>query len=91
MEERATREGLPYVYVDGVYLKRSKGGSYENLVAMVTISVNDDGYREVIGATEGLAEFSECRREFLSWLKSRGLRGVYMLAGDKAAGMVGSR
>ena len=29
-------------------------------------------------------------RGFLSWLKSRGLRGVRMFTGDKAAGMVGS-
>lgn len=29
-------------------------------------------------------------REFLSWLKSPGLRGVRMFTGDKAAEMVGS-
>lgn len=29
-------------------------------------------------------------REFLSWLKSPGLRGVRMFTGDKVAGMVGS-
>lgn len=79
----------PYVCVDGIYLKRSWGGSYENVAVMVAIGVNDDGYREVIGAAEGLAESAECWREFLSWLKSRGLRGVRTLAGDKAAGMVG--
>ena len=76
----------PYVYVDGIYLKRSWGGSYENVAAMVAIGVNEDGYREVIGC----AESSECWRDFLSWLKSRGLRGVRMFVGDKAAGMVGS-
>lgn len=52
---------------------------------MVAIGVNDDGYREVIGATEGFTESSECWRELLSWLKSRGLSGVRMLTGDKAA------
>ena len=80
----------PYVYVDGIYLKCSWGGSYENVAVMVTIGVNDDGYREVIGAAEGFTESAECWRELLSWLKSRGLRGVRMFAGDKAAGMVGS-
>ena len=77
----------PYVYVDGIYLKRSWGGSYENVAVMVAIGVNDDGYREVIGAAEGFTESAECWREFLSWLKSRGLRGVRMFTGDKAAGM----
>ena len=80
----------PYVYVDGIYLKRSWGGSYENVAVMAAIGVNDDGYREVIGAAEGFTESAECWREFLSRLKSRGLRGVRMLTGDKAAGMVGS-
>ena len=80
----------PYVYIDGIYLKRSWGGSYENVAVMVAIGVNEDGYREVIGCAEGFAESSECWRDFLSWLKSRGLRGVRMFTGDKAAGMVGS-
>ena len=43
----------PYVFVDGIYLKRSWGGSFENVAVMVAIGVNDDGYREVIGAAEG--------------------------------------
>ena len=80
----------PYVYVDGIYLKRSWGGSYENVAVMVAIGVNGDGYREVIGCAESFTESSECWRDFLSWLKSRGLRGVRMFIGDKAAGMVGS-
>ena len=86
-----TRE-YPYVYVDGIYLKRSRGGSYENVAVMAAIGVNEDedGYREVVGCAEGFTEPSECWRDFLSWLKSRGLRGVRVFAGDKAAGMVGS-
>ncbi len=87
---RPLERAYPYVYVDGIYLKRSWGGSYENVAVMVAIGVNDDGYREVIGAAEGLAESSECWRDFLSWPGSRGLRGVRMFTGDKAAGMVGS-
>ena len=80
----------PYVYVDGIYLKRSWGGSYENVAVMVAIGVNEDGYREAIGCAEGFTESSECWRDFLSWLKSRGLRGVRAFTGDKATGMVGS-
>ena len=80
----------PYVYVDGIYLRRSWGGSYENVAVMVAIGVNGDGYREVVDCAEGFTESKECWRDFLSWLKSRGLRGVRMFVGDKAAGMVGS-
>ncbi len=80
----------PYVFVDGIYLKRSWGGSFENVAVMVAIGVNDEGYREVIGAAEGFTESAECWREFLSWLKGRGLSGVRMFTGDKAAAMTGA-
>ncbi len=87
---RPLEHAYPYVFVDGIYLKRSWGGSFENVAVMVAIGVNDDGYREVIGAAEGFTESAECWREFLSWLKSRGLRGVRMFTGDKAAAMTGA-
>lgn len=46
----------PYVYVDGIYLKRNWGGEYENVAILVAIAVNEDGYREVLGAAEGMKE-----------------------------------
>ncbi len=46
----------PCVYVDGIYLRRSWGGEYENVAILVAIAVNEDGYREVLGATEGMKE-----------------------------------
>lgn len=87
---RPLERAYPYVYVDGVYLKRSWGGACENVATMVAIGVNDDGCRKVIAAAEGFTESSERRRDFLSWLRSRGLRGVRVIVGDKATGMVGS-
>lgn len=87
---RPLARACPYVYVDGIYLKRAWGGAYENVPVMAAVGVNDDGYREVVGAAEGLAESGECWRGLLSWPRSRGLRGVKMLAGDKAAGMTGA-
>ena len=80
----------PYVYVDSIYLKRSWGGSCGNVAVMVAIGANEDGHRGAIGCAEGFTESAECWREFLSWLKGRGLSGVRMFTGDKAAGMVGS-
>lgn len=87
---RPPGRAYPYACVDGICLKRSRGGACENVAAMIAIGVNDDGHREVIGAAEGFTESSECRRGFLSWLWSRGLHGVRMVVGDKASGMVGS-
>lgn len=80
----------PYVFVDGVYLKRSWGGSYENVSVMVAIGVNGDGDREVIGCAEGFAESKDSWKEFLLWLRGRGLSGVRMVTGDKSLGMLGA-
>ena len=46
------------MYVDGIYLKRNWGGEYENVAILVAIAVNEDGYREVLGAAEGMKEDS---------------------------------
>ena len=75
--------------VDGIYLRRAWGGAHGNAAAMVAIGVDDDGHREVIGAAEGFTGSPGRWRELLSWPRSRGLRGVRMLTGDKAAGMAG--
>ena len=87
---RPLTRAYPYVYVDGIYLKRSWGGSYENVAVMDAVGANGDGYREAIGCAEGFTEPAKRWRDFLSWQKSRGLRGVRMFTDDKAAGMVGS-
>ena len=78
----------PYVYVDGIYLKRNWGGEYENVAVLVAIAVNEDGYREVPGAAEGLKEDKESWKEFFKWLRSRGLKGVKLIVGDKCLGML---
>lgn len=80
----------PYFFIDGIYLKRSWGGSYENVSILVAIGVNGDGRREIIGCAEGFAESKDSWKEFLLWLKGRGLSGVRMVTGDKCQGMVGA-
>ena len=80
----------PYVYVDGIYLRRNWGGEFENVAVLVAIGVNEDGYREVLGAAEGMKEDKASWTNFLQWLKSRGLEGVQLIVGDKNLGMVES-
>ena len=81
-------ESYPYVYVDGIFLKRCWGEEFENVSILVAIGVNEDGYREIIGAAEGLKEDLESWKNFFVWLKERGLSGVKLVIGDKALGMV---
>lgn len=78
----------PYVYVDGIYLRRNWGGEYENVAILVAIAVNEDGYREVIGAAEGMKEDKASWVSFFQWLKGRGLDGVKLIVGDKSIGML---
>lgn len=77
-----------YVYVDGVYLKRSWGGEIQNVSILVAIGVNQDGYREILGAAEGMKEDQESWRNFFVWLKGRGLSGVRLFVGDRNLGML---
>ena len=78
----------PYVYVDGIYLRRNWGGEYKNVAVLVAIAVNEDGYREVLGAAEGMKEDKTSWVNFFKWLKSRGLDGVKLIVGDKCLGML---
>lgn len=78
----------PYVYVDGVYLKRSWGGEIQNVSILVAIGVNHDGCREIIGAAEGMKEDKESWHSFFVWLKERGLTGVRLIIGDKCLGIL---
>jgi len=80
-------EEYPYVFVDGIYLKRCWGGEFENCAVLIAIGVNNDGYREIIGACEGLKEDTESWKNFFVSLKERGLAGVQLITGDKALGM----
>ena len=54
------------MYVDGIYLKRNWGGEYENVAVLVAIAVNEDGYREVLGAAEGMRKIRKAGRSFFS-------------------------
>ncbi|MDD4369116.1 MAG: IS256 family transposase [Oscillospiraceae bacterium] len=78
----------PYVYVDGIYLKRNWGGEFENVSILVALGVNEAGYREVIGAAEGMKEDKASWLSFLQWLKGRGLDGVNLIVGDNCLGML---
>ena len=79
----------PYVYVDGIYLRRNWGGEYENVAILVAIAVNEDGFREVLGAAEGMKEDkASWGGSFFQWLRGRGLDGVKLIVGDKCMGML---
>jgi putative transposase len=78
----------PYVFVDGIWLKRNWGGEVTNVSVLVAIGVGADGYREVLGVCEGSKEDEASWLSFLRHLKSRGLAGVKLVVSDKCLGLL---
>ena len=79
---------FPYLYLDGVILKRSWGGEVRNVSVLVAIGVGTDGYRQILGVAEGEKEDLEGWRSFLCHLKDRGLKGVRLIISDACRGLV---
>jgi transposase-like protein len=78
----------PYVFLDGLWLKRSWGGEVKNLAVLVALAVRADGHREILGVVEGFKEDTESWRSLLRSLKQRGLQGVRLVISDKCLGLV---
>ena len=80
----------PYLYLDGIVLKRSWAGEVRNVSLLVAISVNAEGYREILGIVEGAKEDKAGWSGFLAHLKGRGLAGVRLIVSDACMGLVES-
>jgi putative transposase len=79
-----------YVFLDGIWLKRSWAGEVKNVSVLVAIGVDQDGYRHVLGIKEGAKEDKESWTSFMRYLKSRGLKGVQLFVSDKCLGLLES-
>lgn len=88
MRSRPLNGHYAYVYVDGVYLKRSWGGEIQNVSVLVAIGVDQNGCREILRAAEGMKGDHESWRSFFLWLRERGLTGVRLFIGDRNLGML---
>jgi transposase-like protein len=87
---RKLEDNYPYVYLDGIVLKRCWAGEVRNVSILVAIAVDQDGYREVLGSCEGAKEDKAGWSAFLGDLKKRGLKGVRLIVSDKCLGLVES-
>src|SRR5512144_259666 len=77
----------PYVYLDGIVLKRSWADEVRNVSLLVAIGVNNEGYREILGICEGAKEDKAGWSSFLKNLKARGLAGVRLIISDACLGL----
>ena len=79
---------FPYVFLDGIWLKRSWGGEVKNVSVLVAMGVAQSGYRQILAVSEGAKEDKASWTEFLRGLKERGLKGVELFVSDKCLGLV---
>jgi putative transposase len=77
-----------YIYLDGIWMKRTWGGEVENVSVLVAVGVNQEGFREILGVAEGGREDKESWRAFLRQLKGRGLQGVLLCVSDCCLGLL---
>jgi transposase-like protein len=86
--ERPLVGDFPYVFLDGLWLKRSWGGEVKNVSVLVAIGVGQSGYREILAVSEGAKEDKASWTSFLRELKQRGLKGVQLIVSDRCLGLV---
>ena len=60
----------------------------ENVSVLVAIGVGADGRREALAVAESMKEDVESRREFITGIIARGLKGVRLVTGDRCTGPV---
>ncbi len=80
----------PYLYLDGIVMKRSWAGEVRNVSLLVASAVNKQGYREILGICEGHKEDKSGWSGFLRHLVDRGLKGVQLIISDACRGLVES-
>ena len=56
------------------------------MAILVAIAINEDGYREVLGAAEEMKEDKAGWVSFFQWLRGCGLDGVKLVVGTSALG-----
>src|SRR6058998_2877413 len=72
----------PYLYLDGIVMKRTWAGEVRNVSLLVASAVNSEGYREILGICEGAKEDKSGWSAFLRHLVDRGLTGVQLIISD---------
>jgi len=80
----------PYVYLDGIGMKRSWAGEVRNVSLLVAIGVTSEGFRDVLGICEGAKEDKSGWSSFLRQLVDRGLSGVELIISDACRGLIES-
>jgi len=85
--KRPIEKAMPFVYVDATYCKIRDEGKYVSKALYIAVGVNDEGYREVLGAKLADCENEDDWSVFFEELKDRGLDGVKLVISDGHKGI----
>jgi len=80
-----------YIFLDATYLKVRHSGTIINQSVLIAYGVNNEGKREIIGASTSLSEAEVHWRIFLESLVKRGLNGLELITSDDHVGLKKAR
>lgn len=84
---RPLKETYTYVLLDAIYQKVREGGRVESVATFVAVGITDKGYREILGCHVAKSEHKAEWKEFLRYLKSRGLQMPAYVVSDDHEGL----
>jgi putative transposase len=84
---RPLEEDYPYLILDARYEKIREDGVIRSQAVLVAIGINWDGRRCVLAVELAHRESQSSWRDFLLYLRQRGLRGVQLVVSDDHAGL----
>ncbi|OPY29407.1 MAG: Transposase, Mutator family [Methanocella sp. PtaU1.Bin125] len=76
-----------YMYVDATYFRVREGARYVTKALLIVVGVDQDGYRQVLGARICESESEEWWTSMFEDLQRRGLYGVLMVISDGHRGI----
>jgi transposase-like protein len=77
----------PYLYVDGMVIKSRLSGHTENISLLIAVGVTNEGYREILGVSEGMSEDAASWKSFFKQLRERGMENVDLVVSDAHLGL----
>ena len=85
--DRALTSEYPFVMVDALFIKSRQGDRVVKRAALIASGIRSDGYREILGVQIGDSENYATWDDMFTWLKGRGLSGVYFVISDDHCGI----
>ena len=84
---RRLEDAFPYLVLDARYEKVRESGAIRSQAVFIAIGIDWEGRRQILGVEIANRESASSWKEFLLFLKERGLNGVELVVSDDHAGL----